>query len=109
MFARTIWRALFSALRKQEWTPTAHDTLRDWCVERTTAVYKPKELRAIFTLVLWELWKHRNAIVFDGATPSLEVVATRIVIEGRAWQQAHLIKGELDILFEMLLGWARRE
>lgn len=78
-------------------------------MERTTAVHKPKELRPIFTLVLWELRKHRNAIVFDGATPSLEVVSTRIVTEGRAWKRAHLIKGELDSIFALLLGWARRE
>lgn len=97
------------AIGKLEWSPTPQDTLKGWCVERTTGVHKPKELRAIFTLVLWELWKHRNAVVFNGVSPSLEVVVRRLVVEGRAWQQANLLKGELDSLFEMLSRWASRE
>ena len=69
-----------SALGKHEWSPTAQDTLKGWCFARTTGVHKPKELRAFFTLVLWKLWKHRNAILFDGATPSLEMVVRRVVV-----------------------------
>lgn len=47
---------------------------------------KPKEPRPIFTLVFWELWKHRNAVVFDVTSTLLDVVISRIVVEGRAWQ-----------------------
>lgn len=34
------------------------------------------------TLVIWELWKHRNVIVFDQATPSIRKVLTAISEEG---------------------------
>ena len=101
--------SLCSALEKPQWTPTTEDTLKKWCVARTSGVHKPKELRALLTLGLWELWKHRNAVVFDGASPSLEVVVRRVVAEGRAWQQASLLKGEVDITFQLLVGWAGSE
>ena len=72
-------------------------------------MHKPKELRALLTLGLWELWKHRNAVVFDGASPSLEVVGRRVVAKGRAWQHAGLLKGEVDITLQLLAGWASSE
>ena len=72
-------------------------------------MHKPKELRALLTLGLWELWKYRNAIVFDDASPSLEEVVRRVVAEGRAWQQAGLLRGEVDITFQLLVGWAGSE
>lgn len=50
-----------------------------------------------------------NAIVFNGASPSLQMVVMHIVTEGRAWQQASLLKGEVDSMFELLVGWAGSE
>lgn len=60
-------------------------------------------------LVMWELWKHRNAIVFDEATASLQQVLHRIASEGKVWRQAGLLRGELDTFFVEALEWARRE
>lgn len=37
VFARTVWRTLCSALGKPQWSPTAQDTLKDWCVARTSS------------------------------------------------------------------------
>lgn len=70
---------------------------------------KPKDIRAIFTIAMWELWKHRNAVVFDGVPPSLEVVALKIVNEGQVWHQAGLIKGSLEHSFITLARWATSE
>ena len=67
---------LCTTIGKLAWTPEGHDTLVDWCAD------KPKSMRVIITLVLWELWKHRNAIVFDGASPSLAGLITKIVEGG---------------------------
>lgn len=69
----------------------------------------PKDIRTFFTLVLWELWKHRNAIVFDGASPSVPALATRIVDEGRRWQQAGKLKGSWEASFADVERWARGE
>ena len=46
---------------------------------------------------------------FDGASPSLQLVVGRIVTEGKAWQQASLLKGEVDSMPELLVGWVGSE
>ena len=51
------------------------------------------ETRTILSLVTWELCKHRNAIVFGGATLFVLTIIKKIVTEGRTWQQAGLLKG----------------
>ena len=56
----------------------------------------------IITLGLRELWKHRNDIVFDGATPSLVQALRGIDREGRTWRSAGLLKGSLDFFFDGL-------
>ena len=109
VFARTVWRTLCSTLGKPQWSPTAQDNLNDWCVVRTTSVRKSKELRALLTLGLWELWKNRNALVFECAAPSLQQVVGHIVTEGKAWQQASLSKGEVDSMLDLLVGWVESE
>uniref|UniRef100_A0A453RL58 Reverse transcriptase zinc-binding domain-containing protein n=1 Tax=Aegilops tauschii subsp. strangulata TaxID=200361 RepID=A0A453RL58_AEGTS len=57
VFARTIRRTLCTTIGKPAWTPEGHETSVDWCAD------KPKNMRVIITLVLWEMWKHRSAIV----------------------------------------------
>lgn len=49
-------------LRAKEHTPPAHR----------------KALKSIALLVPWMIWKHRNACVFDNATPSIESLVDRI-------------------------------
>ena len=61
--------------------------------------------RAIAILVMWERWKHRNAIVFDRGTPSVEHLMAKIEAEGSAWKMAGIIKG--DMSFGVMAEWAR--
>ena len=63
----------------------------------------------IFLLVLWELWKHRNAIVFEGASLSIMGTIGRVMTEGRLWLQAGKFKGNVDPFFLRLEWWARNE
>lgn len=53
---------------------------------------------------MWEPWKHRNGIVFDGATPSLGHVTRRIEVEGRAWMAAGLLRTDFAALLVELVG-----
>jgi hypothetical protein len=46
-------------------------------------------------LVCWCLWKHRNDIVFEGATPSLGLVIQKILAEAEVWRDAGLFRAEL--------------
>ena len=61
-----------------------------------------RKLRPLFILVLWELWKHHNAIVFDGAAPLVAKLTNRIMDEARRWSQARILKGNLAIFYQAL-------
>ena len=72
------------------------DTLVDWCSPRVANHISTKDLKPIITLGLWELWKHRNAIVFDGETPSLQLLLRNIERKERIWRPAGLLKSDPD-------------
>ena len=79
VFARSAWAVVCAVLGKPEWTPTAQDSLHTWLRDKQGTNNLPrKDLHTIFILMLWELWKHGNAIVFDGASPSREVLLGRV-------------------------------
>ena len=61
------------------------------------------------TFVLWVLWKHRNAIVFDGDTPSIERPIQKVKSEAKVWATAGLIKRDLESFHGRLYRWAMRE
>lgn len=57
--------------------------LAEWCINKPGTGVGKKDTRVIILLVMWELWKHCNVIVFDGATPSHKHVLHRIEVEVR--------------------------
>lgn len=91
---------------KHGWVPRLGSSLAEWCTTTHDNGSRVKDDRAIFLLVMWELWKHHNAIVFDGATLSLRVLVRRIEEEGRTWSKAGILKGEAEPLFGALARWA---
>ena len=98
------------ALGKPDWVPSQHDSLTSWlCGKIGPNKASTKDLRTILGLTLWELWKHRNAIVFDGARPSCEALLGRIVLEGLVWLSTGLLKGDVAPFFSRLALWDRRE
>ena len=110
VFAREIWVAICTALGKPEWAPSTQDALKPWvCDKQPAANVARKDLHAILLLTLWELWKHRNAIVFDGASPSASQLIKRIVNEGRSWSMAGLFKGNVEAVFAGLARWTSGE
>lgn len=107
VLAREIWTAICLALDKPEWTPGPHTVLAEWCNTMTGTRLCMRDVRALVMLVMWELWKHRNAIVFDGATPSWLHVIARIVAEGRIWKRAGIFKGDVEALLVGVERWTR--
>ena len=98
------------ALGKLDWTPTTQDTLDVWLRDKQGPNnLRRKDLHTIFILTIWELWKHRNAIVFDGASPSLGVLLGRVRSEGRMWSIAGKFKRDMDPFFLRLEQWATSE
>ena len=62
----------------------------DWWLQ--VAASSPGGLRrglnSIIALTAWEIWKHRNAAIFDGARPSTDELVQRIRAEARRWGKA---------------------
>ena len=88
VFARSTWAVICEALGKPDWTPSQEDTLAEWAVDkRGSHGMSTKDLRTIVMLAWWELWMHRNAIVFDEARPSIESLLGRVRREGQVWAQ----------------------
>ena len=106
VFVTEVWAIMCGALHRPQWTPSQDSRLRDWCAVTTTQGQGAKESRAILLLVLWEIWKHRNAIVFEGAPLSFRALTNRIDTEGRAWKQAGILKGDVEPILGGLVRWA---
>uniref|UniRef100_A0A453BHB3 Reverse transcriptase zinc-binding domain-containing protein n=1 Tax=Aegilops tauschii subsp. strangulata TaxID=200361 RepID=A0A453BHB3_AEGTS len=105
VFARTVWNVICEALGRPDWVPTQQDILAPWlCSKRGLNNMSMKDLRTILGLTMRELWKHRNAIVFDGAQPSCEVLLRRIRLEGLVWVSAGLLKGDVNS-FSWVARW----
>ena len=90
------------AVNKQEWIPTGDTKLTEWCLSKGGNKGEGKDIRALIPLIMWKLWKRRNSIVFDGATPSVGGVLRRIEEEGRAWKTAGIIKADVESFFAAL-------
>lgn len=74
VFAREVCTKVCLALGQPARTPTTTETLPDWCLQQEDCGKHKKLARPICILVLWELWTHRNAVVFDGAAPATRQV-----------------------------------
>lgn len=102
VFARCVWQEVLTAWGNPELTPTSTDLLLAWCTNHSTTPRRRKDFHTIKLLVLWTIWKHRNDIVFNNASPSMEVILRRIYDDGQAWHLAGLLRGEVSGLFSRL-------
>ena len=110
VFARSVWAAIGEALGKHGWGPNQEDELGEWlCCKAGDNYLGTKDVHTILLMVLWELWKHRNAIVFDGASPSVKKIMDRIQSECEIWASAGLFKGKLEGFLRGLHRWRCRE
>ena len=110
MFARTVWAPIGKALGKPEWTPSQHDSLAEWAVDkRGSNNVSTKDLRTIFALTWWEVWKYMNAIVFEGARPSVEQLLRSMCAEGSSWSTAGELRGEVMPFFARVERWVSDE
>ena len=89
--AREVWTAICHPLRRPEWIPTVNESLGAWCQDKRGRGEAGRDANTIIILGLWQIWKHRNSIVFDGATPSKNRIIHAVVREGRVWKKAGIL------------------
>jgi hypothetical protein len=68
VFTREVWFRTLSRLGLQHLAPTSDATVfQEWWreAERNVSKHKKKGFNSIVTLVAWQIWKHRNACVWQ--------------------------------------------
>jgi hypothetical protein len=91
VFARQVWFLVFQHLRLLHLAPQPTVTrFSGWWKSSTSAVPNDmrKGLNSLIILVAWEIWKHRNACVFDNRRPCILEVLKAISAEGGIWCSA---------------------
>ena len=86
--ARQFWYAILQPINLSQLTPTRSvKSFADWWknAERRLPKQHRKGFNSLCILGAWILWKHRNACVFEGASPNLQV-AVQAFKESRLWQ-----------------------
>ncbi|PNT77753.1 hypothetical protein BRADI_1g68395v3, partial [Brachypodium distachyon] len=92
VLARQVWDTLFSAWGHRECVPSAGACLRDWWSTLSFQRRARKDFRTATTLVLWTIWCHRNDVVFNGASPSVQKMLFIILEELGRWENAGLLR-----------------
>ncbi|PNT70380.1 hypothetical protein BRADI_2g11181v3, partial [Brachypodium distachyon] len=58
-----------------EWAPAPQEEIVDWWPRLEAPSKKDRhDLNTAVTLICWSIWRHRNSVVFDGATPSVGTI-----------------------------------
>jgi hypothetical protein len=67
--------------------PGMNNCFSSWwcCTIKSVPRVEHNGLNTLIILVAWEIWKHRNACVFEGAKPNIEVLLDSVASEGALW------------------------
>jgi hypothetical protein len=87
VFAREVWFRVLSKVGMQSHAPSTNDEVfQEWwkSAERLTPNYK-KGFNSLIMQVTWRLWKHRNACVFEEASPSTSRILQAIEENAKLW------------------------
>jgi hypothetical protein len=91
VFSRQIWAHVLQQLDLIHLAPkTAGSRFFGWWRRSSLAVPKEarKGLNSLIILITWEIWKHRNACVFDHVRPNTQEVLRAVDTEGSLWCMA---------------------
>ena len=94
--AREVWAKILPALGMGHAEPRMEESLMEWCTRNgldRLPRRRAKTVRATCLLVMWELWKHRNGVMFDAKTPCPRAVPHKIASECVLWKEAELLRG----------------
>jgi hypothetical protein len=81
VFSRQVWAVILQKLGLVSLSPQPSDTHFSswWCKSINGLPKDPKKgLNSLIILVVWELWKHRNFCVFEGGSPSIQLVLQNV-------------------------------
>jgi hypothetical protein len=88
VLSREIWEGILRKLRLDMVPrPIFCSRVWTWWCKAIAAIPKDfkKGFNSLAILVIWELWKHRNACVFDGVQPQPQVIFAQVAVASRTW------------------------
>jgi hypothetical protein len=91
VFARHFWYCLLQRVGLAALAPQpAEPSFFDWWQRMSSSVSRitVKGLTSVLILGAWTLWRHRNACLFDGASPSLSAALVMASEELWFWRVA---------------------
>ena len=91
VFAREVWTIILHHLGVLHLAPQPSNVcFSSWWRKSVAAAPREtrKGLNSLIILVAWELWKHRNACVFEKKRPSIQEVLRFVSMEGGLWCSA---------------------
>lgn len=65
-----------------------------------------KALNTTVNLAIWQLWKHRHDVVFEGTSLSVQLVIAKILQEGWEWQAVGKFRQDMTLFYQWLYMWA---
>ncbi|WVZ53711.1 LOW QUALITY PROTEIN: hypothetical protein U9M48_004616, partial [Paspalum notatum var. saurae] len=90
VFSREIWSTILRFIGLPTAAPQDERSFSGWWYRAISRVPKEmkKGLNSLIILVAWELWKHRNACVFEGVRPSVVLLCQEVERESSLWRLA---------------------
>jgi len=88
VFARIVWFSVLELIGLQQLAPGWNDKIfADWWLhaEQRVPSESRKGFNSLVVLVAWCIWKHRNGCVFEGTSPSFNVIMQDIREEAKLW------------------------
>ncbi|WVZ76816.1 hypothetical protein U9M48_024747 [Paspalum notatum var. saurae] len=73
VFSRESWTKILPSIGLQAAAPQTERSFANWrgCAVNRVPKEKRKGFNSLVILVAWTIWKHRNACVFEGLSPSM--------------------------------------
>jgi hypothetical protein len=81
VLARSVWAACLRWWDREDHLPMQLVAFAEWLRSWHGGKEDLRDFSTSIALVCWCLWRHRNDIVFQGATPSSWVVIHKILVE----------------------------
>jgi hypothetical protein len=90
VFSRQVWCLVLQRLGYSSFPTQVTARFANWWSRtvRGLPTNEKKGLNSLIILVAWEIWKHMNNCVFNGATPCLADVLRAIANESALWRLA---------------------
>ncbi|WVZ83296.1 hypothetical protein U9M48_030458 [Paspalum notatum var. saurae] len=84
---REVWTLVLQGLSQIVLPPDPDSRLNSWWCRAANALPKEgrKGFNSLVILVYWELWKHRNACMFEKIRPDAQIVFQLVVAKGHLW------------------------